>query len=165
MFIHDALLESVECGDTEVAARDLKAQYRYILYSVTLQLWHDIVTHRKLSSPSDDNPKRRLIEEEFKVGMYQIALHNINFLFFLRKSMTQFTYQVIIQQVKHRPTRPRIAMPTFFHVSHSVHVCCLSMSWLCCAVDDVSRCRISAVPGQEGSDYINASYIDVSQLN
>ena len=29
MFIHDALLESVESGDTEVAARDLKAQYRY----------------------------------------------------------------------------------------------------------------------------------------
>ena len=24
--------------------------------------------HRKLASPSDDDPKKRLIEEEFKVG-------------------------------------------------------------------------------------------------
>ena len=31
-------------------------------------------------------------------------------------------------------------------------------------VDDATRCRISAVPGQEGSDYINASYIDVSLI-
>ena len=30
VFIHDALLESVECGETEVVARDLKAQYRFI---------------------------------------------------------------------------------------------------------------------------------------
>jgi len=30
-----------------------------------------------------------------------------------------------------------------------------------CTVDG-SRCRISAIPGQEGSDYINASYVDVS---
>lgn len=29
VFIHDALLEAVECGETEVVARDLKAQYRY----------------------------------------------------------------------------------------------------------------------------------------
>ena len=28
MFIHDALLEALECGVTEVAARDLKEQYR-----------------------------------------------------------------------------------------------------------------------------------------
>ena len=30
VFIHDALLESVECGETEVVARDLKGQYRFI---------------------------------------------------------------------------------------------------------------------------------------
>ena len=35
MFIHDALLEAIECGETEVVACDLKAQYRYvIIYSV-----------------------------------------------------------------------------------------------------------------------------------
>ena len=28
MFIHDALIEAIECGVTEVAARDLKEQYK-----------------------------------------------------------------------------------------------------------------------------------------
>lgn len=28
VFIHDAILESIECGETEVVARDLLDQYR-----------------------------------------------------------------------------------------------------------------------------------------
>ena len=28
-------------------------------------------------------------------------------------------------------------------------------------IDDTSRCRLSFIPGVEGSDYINANYIDV----
>lgn len=31
-----------------------------------------------------------------------------------------------------------------------------------CAVDDFSRVKLEIVDGREGSDYINASYIDVS---
>ena len=30
--------------------------------------------------------------------------------------------------------------------------------------DDTSRLRLSFIPGVEGSDYINANYIDVSVL-
>ena len=29
-------------------------------------------------------------------------------------------------------------------------------------VDDRNRCRLAAVPGVEGSDYVNASFVDVS---
>ena len=29
-------------------------------------------------------------------------------------------------------------------------------------VDDKSRCRLSTIPGESGSDYINASHINVS---
>ena len=32
---------------------------------------------------------------------------------------------------------------------------------LCC-IDDRNRCRLNAIPGVEGSDYINASFVDVS---
>ena len=39
VFIHDALLEAVECGDTEVVARDLKTQYRYTI------IWSLYSTH------------------------------------------------------------------------------------------------------------------------
>ena len=28
-------------------------------------------------------------------------------------------------------------------------------------LDDTSRCRLSFIPGIEGSDYINANYVDV----
>ena len=28
-------------------------------------------------------------------------------------------------------------------------------------LDDTSRCRLSFIPGVEGSDYINANYVDV----
>ena len=31
--------------------------------------------------------------------------------------------------------------------------------------DDTSRCRLSFIPGVEGSDYINANYIDVSHAS
>lgn len=30
VFIHDALLEAIECGDTDVSARDLNEQYRLL---------------------------------------------------------------------------------------------------------------------------------------
>jgi len=68
VFIHDALLEAIECGDTEVAARDLKAQYRCVAHRHCKPITHlYIVFYRKLSSASEGNPTKRLIEDEFKV--------------------------------------------------------------------------------------------------
>ncbi len=32
-------------------------------------------------------------------------------------------------------------------------------------IDDKSRCRLSIIPGEAGSDYINASHIKVSQIS
>ena len=32
-------------------------------------------------------------------------------------------------------------------------------------IDDKSRCRLSTIPGEAGSDYINASHIKVSQIS
>lgn len=34
IFIHDAILEVIECGETEVSARELKDKYRYVLVSI-----------------------------------------------------------------------------------------------------------------------------------
>ncbi|XP_065904181.1 receptor-type tyrosine-protein phosphatase alpha-like [Dysidea avara] len=105
VFIHDALLEAVECGDTEVVARDLKIQYR------------------KLSSASEGNPTKRLIEDEFKKIDDSIHLKTDH----------------VAGQAPANKAKNRYANILPF---------------------DGSRCRISAIPGQEGSDYINASYVD-----
>jgi len=68
VFIHDALLEAIECGDTEVVARDLKAQYRYTIIQSLYSFSHTYcIINRKLSSASEGNPTKRLIEDEFKV--------------------------------------------------------------------------------------------------
>ena len=56
-------------------------------------------------------------------------------------------------------------MPTSWPVSDVytpttiVHV---SMSWLAIVVDDHSRVKLNEDPSKEGSDYVNASHIDVS---
>ena len=47
---------------------------------------------------------------------------------------------------------------------------CAAMSTVCLVIsvvslsfaDDGSRCRLSFIPGVDGSDYINANFIDVS---
>ena len=42
-----------------------------------------------------------------------------------------------------------------------VHVC---IHHTCMSSDDVTRCRLSFIPGVDGSDYINANLIAVSYL-
>ncbi len=59
VFVHDALLESIECGETEVVARDLRDQYRHLglldttLGKTGLQIEFEVfpasVEHSKLS--------------------------------------------------------------------------------------------------------------------
>ena len=43
--------------------------------------------------------------------------------------------------------------------SSSYSIICFALSY---TTDEKSRCRLSAIPGVAGSDYINASYVDVS---
>ena len=57
--------------------------------------------------------------------------------------------------------KQKIVMLIFYHVSYVAVELCVDHCHVYFAVDG-SRCRISAIPGQEGSDYINASYVDVS---
>ena len=35
---------------------------------------------------------------------------------------------------------------------------------MCCVVDDETRVKLAVVPGNEGSDYINASWLNVRHL-
>ena len=44
---------------------------------------------------------------------------------------------------------------------YTTTVILLKMSIIFLFLDDTSRCRLSFIPGVEGSDYINANYIDV----
>ena len=46
------------------------------------------------------------------------------------------------------------------YISLSLSLLCYSVCWW--YTDDHNRVRLKQFPGREGSDYINASYIDVS---
>ena len=65
IFIHDALLEVLECGTTEVAARDLPSQY-------------------KLLQTMDEKTGKTLLELELQVGRRGRGLasvHTVHFVF------------------------------------------------------------------------------------
>lgn len=51
VFIHDALLEAIECGNTDVSARDLSEQYR-------------------LLCALDDSMQKTMLQMEFEVHIH-----------------------------------------------------------------------------------------------
>jgi protein tyrosine phosphatase len=105
IFIHDALLEYLECGETEVAAREFKDQY-----------------HRLLNSMSQEEGKSCL---EFEFDNIQETIH---------KEPIVFAGTQTFNRPKNRYAN---VMPF-----------------------DKTRCKLSTVPGIDGSDYINANFIE-----
>lgn len=67
---------------------------------------------------------------------------------------------------KYLAISPKTDLKTYFHVRKQ---CCYwyIVVWVASYIytlctDDTSRVILAAIPGKEGSDYMNASYIDVS---
>ena len=45
------------------------------------------------------------------------------------------------------------------------HKCMNADIFFCCSSDDFSRVKLNKIKGEEGSDYINASFVDVRQYS
>jgi protein tyrosine phosphatase len=107
VFIHDALLEAIECGVTEVQARELREQYKQLCE----------------------------VDVEQKVTSLNLQFDNLDRT--IHRKLRRNTGTLQVNKPKNRYGANPDALPY-----------------------DRNRCRLSAVPGVEGSDYINASFID-----
>ena len=125
MFIHDALLEAIECGVTEVQARELQEQYKQLCE----------------------------VDVEQKVTGLSLQFDNLDRT--IHRKLRRNTGTLQFNKPKNRYGANPDALPCMFEASIFLSYCHVLFA------DDRNRCRLSAVPGVEGSDYINASFIDV----
>ncbi|XP_019855188.1 PREDICTED: receptor-type tyrosine-protein phosphatase F-like isoform X3 [Amphimedon queenslandica] len=105
IFIHDALLEYLECGETEVSAREVKEQFRL------------------LNEVFDKEEGKTRLEKEF--DNIQETIHR----------------EPIVFTGTASPNR---------HKNRYANVIPF----------DKTRCKLSTIPGVDGSDYINANFIE-----
>ena len=65
------------------------------------------------------------------------------------------------------PTGSRTALLMHYHVSiYTSHACHMHVTcdYICIHTVNHNRVHLKKIPGVEGSDYINASYVDVSPV-
>ena len=146
-FIHDALDESITCGETAISVTNIR------------------ITLTKLSKQEDTKTG---FEEQYEVNFHCV------FFYAIPSIMLIHSYLGVLQIKQNQectPERePRITMPqkivarTYYPVSvknqcHAQHT--VTTTIIIIVIDDLTRVYLKST-GARGSDYINANYIDVS---
>ena len=89
--------------------------------------------------------------------LIKLSLHALHLLVTI--SYCLWSHKQHIKCLRCPATSQRTDLPTFFHVTHRNY--CIYFIKIKCILDDETRVVLEEIPGVLGSDYINASWINV----